>query len=102
MKFGDEAVFIDPDKFDVGRSPNEHVSFGYGEYFCLGANLARLEMRTLFKELLPYLGQIEMAGPISRTRSVVVPGIKHLTIRFSVARRVAGPAATYLEACASS
>ncbi|HZY60056.1 MAG TPA: cytochrome P450 [Candidatus Binataceae bacterium] len=78
----DEAVFADPDKFDVGRSPNEHVAFGYGEHFCLGANLARLEMRVLFQELLPHLGDIELAGPASRTRSVVVPGIKHLPVRF--------------------
>jgi len=78
----DETVFADPDKFDVGRSPNEHVAFGYGEHFCLGANLARLEMRVLFQELLPHLGDIELAGPVSRTRSVVVPGIKHLPVRF--------------------
>lgn len=78
----DEDIFRDPDKFDVARSPNEHVAFGYGEHFCLGANLARLEMRTLFQELLPHLGDIELAGPVSRTRSVVVPGIKHLPIRF--------------------
>jgi cytochrome P450 len=78
----DEAVFADPDQFDVGRSPNEHVAFGYGEHFCIGANLARLEMRTLFQELLPHLDNIELAGPVSRTRSVVVPGIKHLPIRF--------------------
>jgi len=84
----DEDIFRDPDKFDVGRSPNEHVAFGYGEHFCLGANLARLEMRTLFQELLPHLGDIEMAGPVSRTRSVVVPGIKHLPIRFKDGDRV--------------
>jgi cytochrome P450 len=79
----DEAVFADPDKFDVGRNPNDHVSFGYGEHFCLGANLARLEMRTLFRELVPHLGSIAVAGPVSRTRSVAVPGIKHLPIRFN-------------------
>ncbi len=84
----DEDIFRDPDKFDVGRSPNEHVAFGYGEHFCIGANLARLEMRTLFQELLPHLGHIELAGPVSRTRSVVVPGIKHLPIRFKDGNRV--------------
>jgi len=84
----DEDIFRDPDKFDVGRSPNEHVAFGYGEHFCIGANLARLEMRTLFQELLPHLGAIELAGPVSRTRSVVVPGIKHLPIRFKDGNRV--------------
>jgi cytochrome P450 len=78
----DEEVFADPDRFDIGRVPNEHLAFGYGEHFCLGANLARLELRVLIQELHPHLGDIEMAGPISRTRSVVVPGIKHLPIRF--------------------
>ena len=78
----DEEVFADSGLFDIGRAPNEHLAFGYGEHFCLGANLARLELRVLMQELLPYLGDIELAGPISRTRSVVVPGIKHLPIRF--------------------
>jgi cholest-4-en-3-one 26-monooxygenase len=87
----DEEVFNEPDRFDIGRSPNEHLAFGYGEHFCLGANLARLELRVLMQELLAYLGAIEPAGPISRTRSVVVPGIKHLPIRFgnTAARRPA-------------
>ena len=83
----DEEVFADPDRFDIGRAPNEHLAFGYGEHFCLGANLARLELRVLLQELLPHLADIELAGPVSRTRSVVVPGIKHLPIRFK------GPAA---------
>ena len=86
----DEEVFTDPDRFDVGRSPNEHLAFGYGEHFCLGASLARLEMRVLMQELLPVLGGIEPAGPISRTRSVIVPGIKHLPIRFKTAATSAG------------
>jgi cholest-4-en-3-one 26-monooxygenase len=85
----DEEVFADPDRFDIGRTPNDHVAFGYGEHFCLGANLARLEMRVLVRELLPHLGNIELAGLISRTRSVVVPGIKHLPIRFKAAGRSA-------------
>jgi cholest-4-en-3-one 26-monooxygenase len=87
----DEQVFAGPDRFDIGRTPNEHLAFGYGEHFCLGANLARLELRALMTELVPHLGDIELAGPISRTRSVVVPGIKHLPIRFKrpPARRAA-------------
>ncbi len=89
----DEEVFADPDRFDIGRTPNDHLAFGYGEHFCLGANLARLEMRVLMRELLPHLGNIELAGPISRTRSVVVPGIKHLPIRFKTAGRSARSAA---------
>jgi cytochrome P450 len=83
----DEEVFAQPDRFDAGRTPNDHLAFGYGEHFCLGANLARLELRVLMQELLPHLGNIELTGPISRTRSVVVPGIKHLPIRFKAAGR---------------
>jgi cytochrome P450 len=79
----DEEVFADPDRFDIGRTPNDHLAFGYGEHFCLGANLARLELRILMHELLPQLGNIELAGSVSRTRSVVVPGVKHLPIRFN-------------------
>jgi cytochrome P450 len=85
----DEEVFADPDRFDIGRTPNDHLAFGYGEHFCLGANLARLELRVLMQELLPVLGDIELAGPVSRTASVVVPGIKHLPIRFKTAGRAA-------------
>ena len=65
----DQEVFADPGRLDIGRAPNEHLAFGYGERFCLGANLGRLELRTLMHELLPYLEDIEVAGPISRTRS---------------------------------
>jgi cholest-4-en-3-one 26-monooxygenase len=89
----DEEVFEQPERFDIGRTPNDHLAFGYGEHFCLGANLARMELRVLIQELLPYLGRIELAGPVSRTRSVVVPGIKHLPIRFKPADRSARRAA---------
>ncbi|HKD67189.1 MAG TPA: cytochrome P450 [Candidatus Binataceae bacterium] len=82
----DEEVFLEPDRFDVGRTPNDHLAFGYGEHFCLGANLARLELRVLMQELAPHLGDIELNGPVSRTRSVVVPGVKHLPIRFKTGR----------------
>ncbi len=89
----DEEVFPEPDRFDIGRTPNEHLAFGHGEHFCLGANLARMELRVLFQELLPYLGDIELAGTVSRTRSVVVPGVKHLPIRFKTGRPSARRAA---------
>ncbi len=89
----DEEIFDQPERFDIGRTPNDHLAFGYGEHFCLGANLARMELRVMMQELLPYLGRIELAGPVSRTRSVVVPGIKHLPIRFKPADRSARRAA---------
>jgi len=58
----DEEVFKDADKFDVGRDPNKHLSFGYGVHFCLGASLARMEMNSFFSELIPRIKSIELAG----------------------------------------
>jgi cholest-4-en-3-one 26-monooxygenase len=79
----DEAVFEDPDRFDVGRSPNDHVAFGVGEHFCLGSSLARLEIRIMFEELLRRLPDMELAGPVSRLRSSFLNGIKHMPVRFT-------------------
>jgi cholest-4-en-3-one 26-monooxygenase len=63
----DESVFDDPFRFDVRRSPNPHVAFGAGgPHFCLGANLARMELRIVFEELLRGLEEIELAGPVER------------------------------------
>jgi len=60
----DEDVFAEPERFDIERSPNEHIAFGHGEHFCLGAHLARLELRTMIEELLRRLPDIELApGP---------------------------------------
>ena len=82
----DEAAFRDPYRFDVARSPNEHVTFGPGgPHFCLGAHLARLETKILFQELLPRLRSIEPAGPVERMRSNFVNGIKHLPVRVELA-----------------
>lgn len=79
----DEDVFDDPYRFDVGRTPNEHLSFSYGTHFCLGQNVARLELRVMFEEvrrrLLP---TAEMASPPEKLRSNFVSGIKHMQIRF--------------------
>jgi cholest-4-en-3-one 26-monooxygenase len=59
----DETVFVDPFEFDIRRSPNDHVAFGFGTHYCLGANLARLELRVLFEELLERLPSLSLAEP---------------------------------------
>lgn len=82
----DERAFPDPARFDVGRTPNDHLAFGVGEHFCLGANLARLEIRILFTELLRRFPDIQLAGPVSRLRSSFINGIKHLPVRFTPER----------------
>jgi cytochrome P450 len=80
----DEEVFPDPYRFDVTRSPNDHVTFGPGgPHFCLGAHLARLETKILFQELLPRLSGIELAGEPERIRSNFVNGLKSLPVRVS-------------------
>jgi len=77
----DEDMFEDPDRFDVRRSPNEHVAFGGGgSHFCLGANLARLEIRIMFTELLEAMPDLELAGEVQRLRSNFINGIKHLPV----------------------
>ena len=78
----DPAVFADPDVFDVTRHPNEHLTFGGGgPHFCLGAALARLELRVMFEELLPRLNSAALAGPVRRVRSNLINGVKSLPIR---------------------
>ncbi len=80
----DEAVFDDPFHFDVGRKPNRHLAFGFGAHYCLGAALAKMEVRALFAELIPRLRSIEAAGPAELSRSIFVGGHKHLPIRYEV------------------
>jgi cytochrome P450 len=79
----DELVFDRASSFDVERDPNPHLSFGHGIHFCLGANLARLEMRVVFEELLPAFGGYELAGPVEWTRSNRHTGIRHLPVRLT-------------------
>jgi cytochrome P450 len=79
----DEDVFPDPDRFDIARDPNPHIGFGYGEHFCLGANLARLEIRIALQELMDHIPAIELTGPIQKVRNCCLPGIKHMPIRFN-------------------
>ncbi len=80
----DEEVFDDPLRFDVSRNPNKHLSFGYGVHFCLGAALARMEMSSLFSELVPRLESIELAGTPELSATVFVGGLKHLPIRYAL------------------
>ena len=82
----DATMFEDPDRFDVGRTPNEHLGFGIGPHFCLGANLARLEIRIMFERLLQRLPDIRLAGPVERLRSNFINGIKHMPVRFTPER----------------
>lgn len=84
----DEEVFSEPYRFDITRQPNNHVAFGYGEHFCIGANLARVELRVMIDELLRRLPDMEATGSMERLRSNLIAGIKHLPVRFT-AHRVA-------------
>ena len=79
----DSEVFPDPDRFDITRnSAGDHLAFGYGPHFCLGAHLARVQMVALFSAVLDRLGEVELAGEPVRLRSNFQNGIKHLPIRW--------------------
>ncbi|MET0151375.1 MAG: cytochrome P450 [Candidatus Binatia bacterium] len=82
----DEAVFHDPFRFDVRRDPNDHLGFGGGPHFCLGANLARREITVMFEELFRRLPDLEITGPPDRLFSPFIHGIKHMPCRFSPRR----------------
>ena len=80
----DEEVFEDPFTFDVRRSPNEHLAFGGGgPHFCLGASLARMEVRVLFEELAQRVPHLTRRGDTQPLRSNFIGGIKHLPVAFS-------------------
>lgn len=82
----DAEVFDDPDRFDVERAPNPHLAFGgFGTHFCLGASLARLELRVMFEELLRELPPLSLAddGPLPRTPSNFIPGIRAMPVAFA-------------------
>ncbi|MEV2267330.1 cytochrome P450 [Nonomuraea africana] len=74
----DETVFPDPDRFDIARTPNDHVSFGFGPHVCLGAHLARVQMRAVFAELLRW--RVRLAGEPVRLVSNFQNGLKHLPV----------------------
>jgi cytochrome P450 len=79
----DESMFADPYTFDITRTPNEHLAFGIGEHFCLGAGFARKELKVMFEELFRRFPDIEMTGPPERLRSNFINGIKHMPVRFT-------------------
>jgi cytochrome P450 len=79
----DEAVFADPDRFDIRRHPNQHLVFGHGPHFCLGAHLARIQMRALFDEVLARTAWISYAGEPSYLRSNFQRGVKRLPVSWT-------------------
>jgi cholest-4-en-3-one 26-monooxygenase len=79
----DEDVFDDPFEFRVDRRPNPHLTFGFGEHFCMGAHLARVELEVMVKHLLERVKSFEVSGPVERLSSITNGSIKRLPIRFT-------------------
>jgi len=84
----DERHFAAPDRFDIHRAPNDHVAFGFGPHFCLGASLARAELRTMFDRLLARLPDLQLALADSSPRSIT--GIERMPVVFSASRPLQG------------
>ena len=83
----DEEVFDEPLRFDIGRTPNSHVTFGAGgSHYCIGANLTRLELKVMFDVLADELPDVTLAGPPVRLRSSWLNGIKHLPVAYGGVR----------------
>ena len=80
----DEEVFEDPFTFRINRWPNNHIGFGRGEHFCLGAHLARLELRTVYQQLRERLVEMERVGPVDRVRSSLVGGVKRAPMKWTL------------------
>jgi cytochrome P450 len=85
----DETVFENPQKFDITRKPNPHIAFGGGgPHFCLGANLARMEIRVMFEHLLDRMPDIHLDGELERLQSSFINGVKHIPVAFTPGPRV--------------
>jgi cytochrome P450 family 142 subfamily A polypeptide 1 len=82
----DESHFADAERFDVLRAPNEHLAFGFGAHFCLGATLARIELQTIFERLLARLPDLELACDGQPPRSIT--GISEMPVRFTPTARL--------------
>ncbi|HYB98625.1 MAG TPA: cytochrome P450 [Candidatus Limnocylindrales bacterium] len=81
----DETVFDDPMRFDIRRAnADQHLAFGIGVHFCLGAHLARMEVEAFFRELLPRLEEIELTGPAESMATTFVGGLKTMPVRYRV------------------
>ena len=84
----DETVFEDPYRFDIERWPNEHIAFGGGgQHFCLGANLARMELKLIFREILERIPDMRLAGDVEMLRSNFIGGVKHMPVTFTPGAR---------------
>ena len=81
----DEDVFDDPFEFRIDRKPNPHLAFGFGEHFCLGAHLARVEIETVYRHLLTRFESFELAGEVERLQSAVNGSLKRLPLRYRLA-----------------
>jgi cholest-4-en-3-one 26-monooxygenase len=81
----DEEAFERPEEFRIERTPNPHLGFGIGEHFCLGANLARLELRVIFAEVARRFAHLELAGEPARMRSSFIGGVKRMRVRYRLA-----------------
>jgi cytochrome P450 family 142 subfamily A polypeptide 1 len=84
----DEDVFDDPQRFDIERTPNDHVAFGFGTHFCLGASLARLELRVMIERLLTRLPDLEIAGDTPLRPANFVSGFETMPVRFRPTAKV--------------
>jgi cytochrome P450 len=80
----DEDVFPDSDVFRIDRDPNPHLGFGVGEHFCLGAHLARLDLRVFWRQFAERFESIELAGPVERLHASFVGGPKHIPVRYKI------------------
>ena len=79
----DEEVFPDPDRFDIRRTPNHHLSFGIGEHFCMGANFARMQLRSILREVVTRLPDIRVVKPPKFQRSNLIHGIREMRVEFT-------------------